>query len=223
MMATWDVLHKAVATGKNLIITHEPTFYDHLDKAPSLERAHDAVLTEKQAFIKQHNLVVWRFHDHWHMRRPDGITTGVVRWLGWEKALVPDSGNRLVLPPATVGAIASQVKRKLKANAVRIVGNPQMKVTKAALLLGAAPSPMQMAALERDDVELEIIGETREWETVEYVRDAAAQGKHKALIIIGHVSSEQPGMDECARWMKTFVTEVPVEFIPAADPFTAVK
>jgi putative NIF3 family GTP cyclohydrolase 1 type 2 len=223
MMATWDVLHRAAASGKNLVITHEPTFYDHYDKAPALERAKDPVLAAKQSFIREHNLVIFRFHDHWHMRRPDGITTGVVRWMGWEKELVPDSGNRVRLPETTVGGIASELKNKLKASAVRIVGDPRMKVTKAALVLGAAPSGMQMQTLERDDVELEIIGETREWETVEYVRDAAAQGKHKALIIIGHVPSEQPGMDECARWMKTFVAEVPVEFIPASDPFSLAK
>ena len=27
----------------------------------------------------------------------------------------------------------------------------------------------------------------------------------KALIVIGHVPSEQTGMEECARWLKTFV------------------
>jgi hypothetical protein len=26
-------------------------------------------------------------------------------------------------------------------------------------------------------------------------------------------------MDECARWLKNFITEVPVEFIPAKEPF----
>src|SRR5262245_26451220 len=31
MMATFDVLKRAAAAGRNLIITHEPTFYDHLD------------------------------------------------------------------------------------------------------------------------------------------------------------------------------------------------
>src|ERR1700716_2488291 len=32
MMATMDVLQRAASSGKNLIITHEPTFYNHLDK-----------------------------------------------------------------------------------------------------------------------------------------------------------------------------------------------
>src|SRR5262245_50461239 len=93
MMATFDVLKRAAAAGKNLIITHEPTFYDHLDKIEDLEKENDAVLSTKLAFIKEHNLVIWRFHDHWHMRRPDGIRTGMIRALGWEKFQTPNQGS----------------------------------------------------------------------------------------------------------------------------------
>jgi hypothetical protein len=39
----------------------------------------------------------------------------------------------------------------------------------------------------------------REWETVEYAADAVTESKKKALIVIGHIPSEQPGMEECAR------------------------
>jgi len=55
MMATFDVLQRAAAAGDNLIITHEPTFFDHLDKADQLpEKDNDPVLAEKRLFIKQH-------------------------------------------------------------------------------------------------------------------------------------------------------------------------
>src|SRR4051812_27910827 len=37
MMATYDVLTRAAAEGKNLVITHEPTFYGHLDQTADLE------------------------------------------------------------------------------------------------------------------------------------------------------------------------------------------
>ena len=30
-------------------------------------------------------------------------------------------------------------------------------------------------------------------------------------------------MEECARWLKTLITEVPVEFVPAAEPFWPAK
>jgi len=67
------------------------------------------------------------------------------------------------------------------------------------------------------------MGEGLEWETIEYGADAVAEGKRKALIILGHIPSEQAGMEECARWLKTFITEVPVEFVPTAEPFWSPK
>lgn len=68
-----------------------------------------------------------------------------------------------------------------------------------------------------------IVGETREWETVEYAADAVSEGRKKALIVIGHIPSEQMGMAECARWLKGFVKDVPVEFVPAKQPFWTVS
>src|SRR5580692_10249411 len=38
MMATYDVLVRSAAAGKNLIITHEPTFYSHLDHTDAFEK-----------------------------------------------------------------------------------------------------------------------------------------------------------------------------------------
>jgi hypothetical protein len=56
-MDTYPVLEQAVADGKNLIITHEPTFYNHRDDASIL--AGDAVQAQKLEYIRQHHLVVW--------------------------------------------------------------------------------------------------------------------------------------------------------------------
>jgi hypothetical protein len=64
-----------------------------------------------------------------------------------------------------------------------------------------------------------VIGESREWEVIEYAQDTLATGKKKGLIILGHAISEENGMLECAKWLKTFITEVPIEFVPAGEPF----
>jgi hypothetical protein len=69
------------------------------------------------------------------------------------------------------------------------------------------------------DVDLFIAGETRERELVEYVQDSIAKGDRKALIILGHVVFEQAGMKYCAEWLSTVVREVPVQFVPAQEPF----
>jgi putative NIF3 family GTP cyclohydrolase 1 type 2 len=222
MMATMDVLQRASAKGLNFVITHEPTFYAHLDKPEGIPES-DAVWAEKRAFIEKHGMVVWRFHDHWHMRKPDGIEAGNVHALGWEKFQCADNQYLFVIPETTVKDLAKQVSQKLGSSVVRVVGDPDLKVTMVGFSPGAAGSPREIQALEQDDVQVLMVGETREWETVEYAADAFSEGRKKALIVIGHIPSEQPGMDECARWLKGFVKDVPVEFVPAKQPFWTVS
>lgn len=222
MMATMDVLERASAQGLNFIITHEPTFYAHLDKPEGLPES-DPVWSEKRAFIEKHKMVVWRFHDYWHRRNPDGIEAGTVRTLGWEKYQRADNQYLFVLPETTVQQLAEEVAHKLGSPVVRVVGAPDMKVTKIALSPGAAGFERETHALERDDVEVLLVGETREWETVEYAADAATEGRKKALIVIGHIPSEQAGMEECTRWLKGFVKDVPVEFVAAKQPFWTIR
>jgi putative NIF3 family GTP cyclohydrolase 1 type 2 len=224
MMATLDVLERAAAAGENLIITHEPTFYNHLDKPDQLEQKEsDPVLATKRAFIKEHGLVVWRFHDHWHRRSPDGIEAGMAHALGWEK--FQDSSNQYLfaIPETDLQGLASELKRRLSIHVMRVVGDPKLKIRKVALVPGASGFGKETRALEISDVQVLVTGEPREWETVEYVADAVTEGKPKALIILGHIPSEQAGMEECARWLTTFVNEVPVEFVPAREPFWAPK
>jgi len=218
MIATMDVLERAAAQGLNFVITHEPTFYSHLDTPDGMPES-DPVWAEKREFIEKHGMVVWRFHDHWHMRKPDGIEAGMVHALRWEKFQNPDNQYLFVIPETTVKQLAQEVSKKLNSPVVRVVGDPQTKVTKVAFSPGAAGFQRETHALERDDVQVLMVGETREWETVEYAADAVTEGRNKALLVIGHIPSEQPGMEECARWLKEFVKGVPVEFVPAKQPF----
>jgi putative NIF3 family GTP cyclohydrolase 1 type 2 len=223
MMATYDVLQRAAAAGDNLIVTHEPTFYGHMDQTAALAKENDAVLATKQAFIEKHHIVIWRFHDLWHARTPDGIQTGMIRALGWEMFRNPSDNRLFVIPETTLDKLASGIKERLGIRAIRVVGDPAMHVTKVALSPGYAGFPGARRMLQRDDVEVLVMGEGVEWETVEYGDDASAEGRHKALIILGHIPSEQAGMEECARWLKGFVTEVKVEFIATAEPFWPAK
>jgi putative NIF3 family GTP cyclohydrolase 1 type 2 len=220
MMATFDVLQRAVAKGDNLIITHEPTFYNHLDQIDQIpEKSDDPVVKQKLEFIEKNHLVIWRFHDHWHRRNPDGILAGQIRAMGWQKFQDPSNPHLFTIPETTVGQLADQLQRKLDISVMRVVGDREMKITRVALSPGAAGLQREVAALEMPEVQLLITGESREWETVEYAADAAAEGHHKALIMLSHIPSEQFGMDECTKWLKTFVNEVRVDFVPTKDPF----
>ena len=216
-MDTYAVLEQAVSSGDNLIITHEPTFYNHLDDQGALTG--DPVLQQKLSYIREHHLVIWRFHDTWHLRQPDGILAGVVAQFGWEAYEGASDPHVFTLPATTVGAIAADLQKRTGARLIRIVGNSELRASGVALYPGASGEDKQIKALEQDNVQLLVAGEAREWETVPYVQDAAGEGRSKALILLGHEVSEEAGMQECARWLRTLFPKLPVNFISAGEPF----
>jgi hypothetical protein len=64
-----------------------------------------------------------------------------------------------------------------------------------------------------------VTGEVQEWESATYAQDVAFAGVKKGFISIGRVNNEATGMQVCADWLKTIVTEVPVLYIAAGDPY----
>lgn len=213
---TLDVLRRAAASGKNFIVVHEPTFYSHQDETKDLN---SEIYRAKQDFIDKHKLVVFRFHDHWHAHRPDGVVTGVIEELGWDKYRSQENPRRYVLPATTLGKLAADIRDRMKIKALRVIGDPQLPVSRLTFSPGYTTLPVFTRAFDAEDVDVLVMGETQEWTGVELARDSVTLGRKKGLIILGHVPSEEAGMKECAKWLKTFVPEVPIEFIPSGEPF----
>ena len=214
VMATMSVLERAAAAGRNFIISHEPTFYGHTDSTAEVEN--DPIYQRKAELIKKHDLVVWRFHDHWHMRRPEPMAQGFYQAMGWEKYVQP-SGRIVTIPEITLEAAAKLTRDKMGIKALRLMGDPATKITKVGYMPGYGQLPAMMRVMA--DADLVFTGEQREWEGIYYAHDAIAAGRPKGVIVMGHAVSEEPGMKVCADWLKTFITEVPVELIAAGEPF----
>ncbi len=96
-------------------------------------------------------------------------------------------------------------------------------VSKAAFNPGSTALNQVMRYFSGSDIDVFVCGEPREWDSVEYARDSIASGKKMGLIILGHDMSEEAGMQECAKWLKTFVTEVPIDYMPAGEAFWTPK
>ena len=217
MMATLDVVQRASAAGKNMLITHEPTFYSHQDTTEMLKQ--DPAYLFKDQFLREHDMLVFRFHDHWHARRPDGIATGMMKELGWEKNVDPNNPREFVFPGTPLADFARDIETRLGIRTMRVVGPPTMPVNRVATSWGYYTFNPANLVLARPDVDVLVVGEAREWELVEYAQDLIASGKKKGLIVLGHVVSEQAGMKYCAEWLKGFISELPIEFVAAAEPF----
>lgn len=218
MFADMPTLRKAVDAGCNFIITHEPVFYNHLDETENLKD--DPVFREKMEFIEKNQLVIFRFHDHIHMTKPDGIYAGMIDELDLKQYAKDESLVQYTLPKQSVKAYAETLKNKLELETVRLIGDPEMSFTNMALMVGAPGGQRHISMLGNPDVELLVAGEATEWETYLYANDAKALGKKKAVIFLGHEKSEEAGMKYCTEWLNSFAQGVPIQFFENEANFT---
>lgn len=218
-LASQTVLKKAVNLGANLIITHEPTFYNHLDETDWL--TDDPIFQEKQAYIQRHNLVIWRFHDNLHRYRPDPTFAGISKALGWE-AYADQEQDIFKFPGVSLSELARTVKDRLGIKTLRMIGDPEMVCQTAGILVGAWGGRNHMNFWRQTGVDVLIVGEIDEWETSEYTRDAVIQGRNRGLIITGHANSEEPGMQWLVDWLCQIFPDVPIHHVPVGDPFVFV-
>jgi putative NIF3 family GTP cyclohydrolase 1 type 2 len=217
MFATMKVLKQAVDKNCNLIIVHEPLYYNHLDETKQFQN--DQVFLEKQKYIRDHKLVIWRFHDYIHSMKPDGIGLGMLAKLGWKDYVVNGQNDEFVIPQTTLNDLLKQLKKVFPKNAFYVIGDPELKVTNVRLAAGAPGSSYHISLLEDKNVDVVLAGESPQWETYEYTRDAVDQGRKKAVVFLGHINTEEAGMDYCATWLKTFIKNMPVSFVESGPSF----
>jgi putative NIF3 family GTP cyclohydrolase 1 type 2 len=233
-LASLEVLNRSLKAGANLIVTSEPTFFSKADTPtrpvrrgfpggppPSIPAAPpppDPVFTAKDDFIRKNRLIVFRLSDHWSLRTPNPFAQGLADSLGWAKFAAAGDPAHLEIPDTSLDALVTHVKKSLNSRGgMRIVGDPQLRIRKVAFLPGS--TPIQASIQTLPGVDTIVAGEVREWESVEYVRDTVALGGRKALVLVGRVVSEDPGMQVCAQWLKTIVPEAKSTWVSASDPY----
>ena len=80
-------------------------------------------------------------------------------------------------------------------------------------------SKRQIAAIEQYKPDLILSGETREWETVERVRDGLQIGEKTSLLVLSHAVSEEAGMEYAAKWLQPKVSGTKVAHVSSTNPF----
>ena len=219
VFCSFEVVQRASAAGCNMIIPHEDTFWSDRDDVAIVSG--DPLYTTKVDFMRKNNIVVFRIHDHMHAQRPDFTYVGSARDVGLEpKYETAPNSHRFIVPETTLGALAAHVKARTGARALRVVGDPNAKVSRIQLGVGYATP-----AVHNPDVDVIISGEQQETDgtldSPEYVLDAVTLGINKGWIMLGHAISEEAGMLEMAQWIHGFVPEVPVQLVKAGEPFWA--
>lgn len=242
LVPTVDVIRKAAILGCNLIIAHEPIYFQTPDFPEWRGPFRNEIYEKKRELLEQHGITVWRDHDHIHAHRPDGIFTGVLKYLGWEDFYYP-AGNEIPffypvqIPEITVAELRAYLMEKLGLNGLRYIGNPSDKVTRIGLCAHLYPggfcpgdtdtnfyqdyATMLIGEMEKENgTQVLIPGEIIEWDVLSYIRDAVAFGKVRACMNIGHFNLEELGMRYAADWIGELIDhQVPIHYIPSGDIF----
>jgi putative NIF3 family GTP cyclohydrolase 1 type 2 len=219
MFPTIKVIEDTAKAGANFIIAHETPFYNNQDETDWLQE--DDAYRYKIELLNKHKIAIWRFHDYWHAHKPDGIIMGNLIKLAWEKYYDINSPRLLTLPkPMSLKSIAALAKERLGISTVRVVGNLNQECSTIYLAFGYMDSKRQIAAIQEYKPDLILSGETREWETVERVRDGIQMGQKTSLLVLSHAVSEEAGMEYAAKWLEPKVPGIKITHIASTNPFT---
>lgn len=220
VMVTTETLERAVASRQNFIVTQEPVFYSNNDDPGS--RAKDPVYLAKKTLIDEHQLVVWRFAEHWNARQPNEAAKALAASLKWSGAEDTAAAQTYRIPETTLGGLVAQVRSRLPLRGgLRMVGQSAMRVRTVYLSPGTTSLASAVTNLQKADVIL--AGEPREWEAVPYALDTWSAERGKGLIAIGRVVSEGPSVQACAAWIRSILPDVRVDSISTADPYWSVN
>ncbi|PZD97396.1 transcriptional regulator [Paenibacillus sambharensis] len=218
-MPTQHVIEQALKLGANLLIVHEGLYYSH--HAHRLDE-NDPVYRTKRRLLEESGLAVYRCHDHCHKHEPDIIMTGLLESLGWERYVeeVLPAAAVLQIPGMNLPELGSYIKSKLGLAYLRVSGQLSGTYSRIGVLVGyRGGGAMAIPLLQDKRLDLVLAGEGPEWETPEYVRDAAHQGWNKTLMTLGHAESEEPGMRYLARLIQNKHRDIPVHYIPSGPVY----
>ena len=71
MFCSYDAIRRAVEAGCNMIVPHEDTYWNDRDDMTIVSG--DPGYKLKVDFMREHNIVIFRMHDHMHAQKPDFI------------------------------------------------------------------------------------------------------------------------------------------------------
>ncbi|MFB3904140.1 MAG: Nif3-like dinuclear metal center hexameric protein [Acidobacteriota bacterium] len=219
--STFAVLRKARELGANLVVTHEPTFYNHYDKVDWLQG--DPAYGVKRKLIDEAGIAIWRFHDYWHSAKPDGIIRALARRLDLRQ-IDPENKRLYTISELTFAELCRRCKKLFGITHLMAVGDPEMLCRRVGVFAGWGGNFGQehVEMFINQGVDAVISGEAAEWTGSVYARDAITAGFKKGLIALGHAASEEPGMEDAAEWLRVRFPGVRIVHVPALSPFEVI-
>jgi len=206
-MGYWRICRKAVATGIDTLVVHEPTFYSHWDLGAknaeyrankTAEAAYEKLVAEKRKWIEDHGLTIIRSHDVMDRVGEFGMPFALGQTLGFADRDIARSRlcyNVYRVEPQPAGEVARHIAQRLKPlgqPGVAFYGDPKRRVTTVGVGTGCICDPIQYADLN-PDLFIAIDDKIHTWIQTTYAEDSG-----HPLVVINHGTSEECGMKALA-------------------------
>ncbi|HCV23117.1 MAG TPA: Nif3-like dinuclear metal center hexameric protein [Candidatus Latescibacteria bacterium] len=204
-------LRAAVEAGCDLLITHEPTWWDHHDR-PGGWRERGPGL-EKTRLVEETELVVARLHDTWDNWPQIGIRDSLAKGLGFTRFVGEDETRwhaTYEVEPQTLRDFAGQIARRvapLEEDAVQVIGDPEMIVKRPSIGVGCGGPEEDMIEIG-SDVLIVCFDGASYWAT----RDRFAE-TGVGVITLEHGTTEMWGIESLAGYIGQTWPELEVHYL----------
>jgi len=216
---SFNAIRTAVELGVDLLVCHEPTFWDHRDDRPE----NNPRSAEKLRYIEENDLVILRNHDCWD-RWPDiGIPWAWGKFLDFEGPPAEFGADgyqhRHDIEPVALDEFASRVAAKcteIGEPMVQVTGDGSQMVSKIGVGTGCGCSID--AYLEMGcDCSIVCDDGSCYWSVIQMSQDLG-----HAVVRVNHGTSEEPGMVTLTRYINENLDGIAAELIPHGSTFRLV-
>ena len=223
-ISSFSAVRAAVERGVDLLVTHEPTFYEHGNEL--IESDFIWAAGEKRRFIEDAGLPVLRLHDTWDRWPAVGIPWAWAKFLGMPGNPAAHNGDqfpatqhRYDIAPAPLDRFAREIAVKtarIGEPFVQVVGDPEQTVSRVGIGTGCGCDIRTFRELGCD-VSIVCDDGTSYWKGIQEAED----GNHP-VIRVNHGTSEEPGMVTLVDYINTNLPGVRATHLPHGATFTLV-
>lgn len=198
--ASLDTIRAAADAGCDLLICHEPVFWEHdaaeklwRDKAPGLSKAR---------LLQETGIVILRVHDCWDQWPELGIRDSWAAHLELTERVFTSTEHRYhaiyAIPDQTLKAFAQYVAERVRTlgeDSVRVMGEPDLVVKRPAIGVGCI-GPDKEIVEAGADVLIVCYDGAPYWAVRERLYEMGV-----AVIAVEHGTSEMPGLENLCRYL----------------------
>ncbi len=208
---------KAAIDGRyDLLLTHEPTFYDHRDYRDNPADMHKvATAMAKKKLIDDSGLTIIRNHDVWDLFPGVGIPFAWAKFLGINsKPVRIFAGNyqhRYDIEPLTLDALAQRISKRtatLGEPSIQVHGRGDQLVSRIGIGTGccARPADFREAGC---DVSIVTDDGSSYWSQLQRAEDES-----HPFIRVHHGTSEEPGMVTLTEYVNDNIPGIRADHLP---------